>query len=78
MLNLVTNPLATIVTLYSLAEERLEREEKGATADEYGLMVGLIAVGIITAVLFLKDSLSDLFTTIGEELGGSPAATTGS
>jgi pilus assembly protein Flp/PilA len=78
VLNLVTNPLATIVTLYSLAEERLEREEKGATAVEYGLMVGLIAVGIITAVLFLKDSLSDLFTTIGEELGGSPAATTGS
>lgn len=78
MLNLVTNPLATIVTLYSLAEERLEREEKGATAVEYGLMVGLIAVGIITAVLFLKDSLSDLFTTIGEELGGTPAATTGS
>jgi pilus assembly protein Flp/PilA len=78
VLNLVTNPLATIVTLYSLAEERLEREEKGATAVEYGLMVGLIAVGIITAVLFLKDSLSDLFTTIGEELGGTPAATTGS
>ena len=78
MLNLVTNPLATIVTLYSLAEERLEREEKGATAVEYGLMVGLIAVGIITAVLFLKDSLSELFTTIGEELGGTPAATTGS
>ena len=78
MLNLVTNPLATIVTLYSLAEERLKREEKGATAVEYGLMVGLIAVDIITAVLFLKDSLSELFNTIGEELGGTPAATTGS
>jgi len=78
VLDLVTNPLATIVTLYSLAEERLEREEKGATAVEYGLMVGLIAVGIITAVLFLKDSLSELFNTIGEELGGTPAATTGS
>jgi pilus assembly protein Flp/PilA len=78
VLNLVTNPLATIITLYSLAEERLEREEKGATAVEYGLMVGLIAVGIITAVLFLKDSLSELFNTIGEELGGTPAATTGS
>jgi pilus assembly protein Flp/PilA len=78
VLNLVTNPLATIVTLYSLAEERLAREEKGATAVEYGLMVGLIAVGIITAVLFLKDSLSELFNTIGEELGGTPAATTGS
>ena len=35
MLNLVTNPLATLVTLYSFAEERLKREEKGATAVEY-------------------------------------------
>jgi pilus assembly protein Flp/PilA len=75
VLNLVTNPLATIITLYSLAEERLEREEKGATAVEYGLMVGLIAVGIIAAVIFLEDSLSGLFDTIGKKLGGGTATT---
>ena len=28
MLNLISNPLATIATLYSFAEERLKREEK--------------------------------------------------
>ena len=64
MLNLVTNPLATIVTLYSLAEERLEREEKGATAVEYGLMVGLIAVVIIAAVTLLGQDLKALFESI--------------
>ena len=68
MLNLLTNPLATIATLYSFAEERLEREEKGATAVEYGLMVGLIAIAIITAVVFLEDQLSALFNAIGGDL----------
>ena len=71
MLNLVTNPLATLITLYSFAEERLKREEKGATAVEYGLMVGLIAIAIITAVVLLEDSLSALFTRFGTTLGGT-------
>ena len=74
MLDLVTNPLATIVTLYSFAEERLKREEKGATAVEYGLMVGLIAVVIIAAVVALGENLTGLFETIGDELGDAPAA----
>ena len=64
MLNLISNPLATIVTLYSFAEERLEREEKGATAVEYGLMVGLIAVVIIAAVTLLGQDLKALFESI--------------
>ncbi|NEK60451.1 Flp family type IVb pilin [Geodermatophilus sabuli] len=64
------NPLATLVTLVSLAKDRLEREEKGATAVEYGLMVGLIAVAIITAVIFLEDQLSGLFNDIGNTLSG--------
>lgn len=72
MLNLVTNPLATIVTLYSLAEERLEREEKGATAVEYGLMVGLIAVVIIAAVTLLGGELKSLFETIQTKLAAIP------
>ena len=71
MLNLISNPLATIVTLYSLVEERLKREEKGATAVEYGLMVGLIAVVIIAAVIALGGRLNELFTSIVEELGGT-------
>jgi pilus assembly protein Flp/PilA len=73
VLNLVTNPLATIATLYSFAQERLEREEKGATAVEYGLMVGLIAVVIIAAVVLLGEQLNELFEAIGTELGGTAA-----
>ena len=43
-------------------------EEKGATAVEYGLMVALIAVSIITAVIFLSDQLEALFNSIGGDL----------
>ena len=37
------------------------RDQEGATAVEYGIMVALIAVVIIAAVFMLGDNLSDLF-----------------
>ncbi len=43
----------TLATLVAFAQTRLRRDEKGATAVEYGLMVGLIAVVIIAAVVQL-------------------------
>jgi pilus assembly protein Flp/PilA len=60
----VLNPFATLVTLASFAQDRLKREEKGATAVEYGLMVGLIAVVIIAAVTLLGTELRTLFESI--------------
>lgn len=39
----------------------LSREEKGATAVEYGLLVGLIAVAIVVAVTFLGSEIKDMF-----------------
>ncbi len=70
------NPLVTLVTLVAFAKDRLQREEKGATAVEYGLMVGLIAVVIIVAVTTLGTELKELFTGIGSDLNkaGTPAA----
>src|SRR3954464_9859137 len=64
---------STLVTLVTFAKDRLQREEKGATAVEYGLMVGLIAVVIIGAVVILGNKLNGLFTTIGNPLAGRPA-----
>lgn len=40
---------------------RTQREEEGATAVEYGIMVALIAVVIIAAVALLGDNLSTMF-----------------
>lgn len=68
------NPYQFVATLVSFAENRLRRDEKGATAVEYGLMVGLIAVVIIAAVVLLGTELKELFETIGNKLGGAPAA----
>ena len=64
---------ATLVSLIAVASYRLEREEKGATAVEYGLMVGLIAVVIIAGVTLLGTELKDLFNAIGTKLGAIPA-----
>ena len=61
---------ATIVSLVAFAQDRLKRDEKGATAVEYGLMVGLIAVAIIATVGFLGDELNELFETVRGELAG--------
>lgn len=46
------------------------RRERGATAVEYALMVGLIAIGIISAVTFLKDKTTDALTTSGNTMSG--------
>jgi pilus assembly protein Flp/PilA len=46
-------------------------EEKGATAVEYGLMVALIAVAIITIVTTLGGSLSSLFSEVNESITGA-------
>ena len=65
---------ATLLTLAAFAKDRL-RKEDGATAVEYGLLVGLIAVAIVGTLLLLGEQLRDLFTSITDELGGdAPAA----
>ena len=66
------NSFATLATLVAFAKDRLQREEKGATAVEYGLMVGLIAVVIIAAVTLLGGELKSLFETIQTKLAAIP------
>jgi pilus assembly protein Flp/PilA len=53
----------TLETLAFVTAKRL-REEKGATAVEYGLMVGLIAVAIIVTVGLLGGRLNGLFLRV--------------
>ena len=47
------------------------KDEEGATAVEYGLMVALIAVVIIVAVTLLGGTLNDIFTRVEEEMAGT-------
>ncbi len=53
-----------MLTFFSNAASRIRREEKGATAVEYGIMVALIAVVIIAAVTLLGGTVQDTFTKI--------------
>lgn len=52
-------------------KSRLVRDDEGATAVEYGLIVGLIAVIIIGAVALLGTTLSGFFTDITGCLDGT-------
>ncbi|MDQ0677557.1 pilus assembly protein Flp/PilA [Arthrobacter pascens] len=50
-----------MLSLYTNVSARLHRDEKGATAVEYGIMVALIAVVIIAAVTLLGGSMKETF-----------------
>lgn len=47
---------------------RRARDDHGATAVEYGLMVALIAIVIIVAVSLLGTRLSGLFNTVANSV----------
>jgi pilus assembly protein Flp/PilA len=52
------------MTIMFLGDLKSRRDEKGATAVEYGLMVALIAVVIIGAVTLLGNNLNTMFNRI--------------
>ena len=62
--------LPILVTLQYVADaknsivDRLTREEKGATAVEYGLLIGLVAVVLVAAMALLKTPVETLVTDI--------------
>ncbi|GAA5137185.1 hypothetical protein GCM10023339_77150 [Alloalcanivorax gelatiniphagus] len=45
-----------------------KRDEKGATATEYGLLVGLIALIIVVGVGFFGDALNTFFQGLGADV----------
>jgi pilus assembly protein Flp/PilA len=47
---------------------RFLNDESGATAIEYGLIAGLIAVAIITGATSLGNSLDDMFSGLSTKL----------
>ena len=59
-----------MLSLYTNLVIRLRSDEKGATAVEYGIMVGLIAVVIIVAVSLLGTTLQDMFVHVQCTISG--------
>ena len=63
---------ATLQTLGFRIKNRLQRDETGATAVEYGIMVGLIAVAIIGTIMILGPQLNTLFLSVSNGLKPTP------
>ena len=59
---------ATLKTLGFSLEQRLRKEETGATAVEYAMLVGLIAVVVIAALLLLGPQLTRIFQSVTDSL----------
>lgn len=61
--------ISFFVTLQNLVTDRVQKtQDRGATAVEYGLMVALIAVAIITAVALIGTNLSTMFTAVAGKI----------
>ena len=51
--------------------ERLWRDETGQDLVEYGLLLALAGLAAIGAMKSLSDSISNMFSTIGSDLGSA-------
>ena len=60
--------LRCAVYLQGLIERLLPRDDRGATAVEYGLMVALIAAVIVTAVRLIGTNLTSVFNKVGNAI----------
>ncbi len=57
-----------MLKLYVAAKNALARDDRGATAVEYGLIVALIAAVIIGVVAILGKQVSDAFSTVSSQM----------
>ena len=63
--------LKSYISVQTYLAGLLNRDDRGATAVEYGLMVALIAVVIITAVTLLGNNLKGVFNSIATSIGAA-------
>ena len=43
-------------------------DERGQTMAEYGILIGVIAIVVVAAAIFLGSSIGDIFRTTGSHL----------
>jgi pilus assembly protein Flp/PilA len=61
--------IASLITAFAALPGlgSLEREE-GQTLAEYALILALIAVGVIAAVILLRNQISGIFNSVGSQI----------
>ena len=52
------------------AMTRLRDEEEAQTLTEYALIIAVIAIGVLVALYFLKDQITNLFSKAGSSITG--------
>ena len=60
--------LKLFVSVTNFLAQPLHRDDRGATAVEYGLMVALIAAVIVTAVTLIGTKLTTFFNSVATSL----------
>ena len=65
----MTTLMVSVLAFVSGVKDRLS-SEKGATATEYSLLVGLIALGIVIGVGIFGTALNTWFTNLGGTVAG--------
>ena len=52
---------------------RARDKEGGQTLVEYALIIAIVALGVILAIVFLRDQIRGLFNKAGSELSTQPS-----
>jgi pilus assembly protein Flp/PilA len=63
--------LKSYVLVQNYLSGLINRDDRGATAVEYGLIVALIAAVIVGVVATLGTQIQTAFTTVSNKLGGA-------
>jgi pilus assembly protein Flp/PilA len=64
----MTSLMVSMTAFIAGVKDRFNREEKGATMVEYGIMVAFIAVLVMAAVVLLGPQIAGLFTQVSAKL----------
>ena len=64
----MTDLIISIVARAQNVVHRLRDDEQAQTLTEYALIIGVIAIGLIAALYFLKDDLVKFFSKAGSSV----------
>lgn len=62
--------MTKLIEFYIALTTPMQKDERGATATEYGLLVAFIALAIIVGVTAFGNALNDFFNAIADEVAG--------
>ncbi|WP_256837562.1 Flp family type IVb pilin [Ornithinimicrobium faecis] len=68
--------MAALAYFVTTLRAKFEEREKGAAAVEYGLIIGLVSIGLVVAALALSGSMNGIYTSIQTWLGSQTVGAT--